>query len=369
MSTTYEKFKNRYQFSEENRIKKGGFSKVFQAFDTLRKRYVAIKVSPVTYEHNISLESEVEKVREVDYHVNLAKYENFYRFKIGEFETDYAVLKYYEHGDLGDYLRKNAVTEKEKDKIILGILNGVKHLHREDIIHRDLKCGNILIEVIDGEIIPKITDFGLGRIYVENKPVINSIHAYTTEYASPEQIILDKIDRTTDIWSLGVIIYRICAGELPFLVENFNNNQEYIDKLKKKVRSLDLNYKKLNSIVEPYQTIIKRCLVIEPGERAQSVDELIEQLTIKKINYPNGNVYEGQMLNGLKHGKGKFIWVSGDVYEGDWKDGKRTGMGKYTWADGDVYEGGFLNGESTGKGKYTYRQREIHLGKWKNLRR
>ena len=70
------------------------------------------------------------------------------------------------------------------------------------------------------------------------------------------------------------------------------------------------------------------------------------------ITYPNGNRYEGHVVNGKPHGKGILYRADGDRYEGDFVDGKRTGKGTFYWANGDRYEGDFVDGKRTGKGTY-----------------
>ena len=82
--------------------------------------------------------------------------------------------------------------------------------------------------------------------------------------------------------------------------------------------------------------------------------------------YPNAGTYEGDLLNGKRHGKGKFIYDSGAVYEGDYVNDKKHGKGKYTWESGDVYEGDFVNDEKTGKGKLTLDSGVVFEGEFKN---
>ena len=88
----------------------------------------------------------------------------------------------------------------------------------------------------------------------------------------------------------------------------------------------------------------------------------------ERKEYNNG-VYEGQLVNGKRHGKGKFTWTGGDVYEGDWVDDQRIGKGRYTWPSGDVYEGDFVDGKITGKGKKTWANGDVYEGDWVNDQR
>ncbi len=81
---------------------------------------------------------------------------------------------------------------------------------------------------------------------------------------------------------------------------------------------------------------------------------------------PNGDCYEGYLVNGLPEGKGKYTYSRGSCYEGDFVNGKKEGKGKYTYSDGDCYEGNFVNDKMQGKGKYTYFSGSCYEGDWVN---
>jgi len=85
-----------------------------------------------------------------------------------------------------------------------------------------------------------------------------------------------------------------------------------------------------------------------------------------KKTYDSGDVYEGDLADGIRHGKGKYTWTDGGVYEGDWVNGKRTGKGKFIFGEGDwksdVYEGEYLNDLRHGKGKYTFASGTVYEG-------
>ena len=89
-----------------------------------------------------------------------------------------------------------------------------------------------------------------------------------------------------------------------------------------------------------------------------------EQRIIRK-EYDNG-LYEGQLKNDLRHGRGKMTWKDGDKYDGDWKNGKFEGNGKYFYNNGDRYEGEFKNDTCEGKGIYYYENGDIYEGEFKN---
>jgi hypothetical protein len=76
--------------------------------------------------------------------------------------------------------------------------------------------------------------------------------------------------------------------------------------------------------------------------------------------------FEGDMVHGVKHGNGKYIYADGDIYEGEWKDGKKHGNGKYIYANGDIYEGEWKDDKQHGNGKYIYANGAIYEGEWKD---
>lgn len=83
--------------------------------------------------------------------------------------------------------------------------------------------------------------------------------------------------------------------------------------------------------------------------------------------YENGNIYDGEWRDDLKHGKGTYTWTGrGDAYEGQWKDNKRHGRGKLTLTDGSIYNGEWKRNEKHGKGKFTWPDGNFHEGQYKN---
>ena len=77
-------------------------------------------------------------------------------------------------------------------------------------------------------------------------------------------------------------------------------------------------------------------------------------------------IYEGELENGKRHGKGKYTYSNGDEYDGEWENDMRHGKGKHTYEDGGVYEGQWQNGERHGEGMYTYWNGSVYDGEWEN---
>lgn len=279
---TYSNFENRYR--DKQYIGSGGFAKVYKVFDHAKNHYVAIKMADVRPEwKQFTLQREVELVNKLAPHRNVARYDACYRFNTGiAGEMDFAILKFYEYGNLEQFLDKQTDLNSEDLRIIiLGVLEGIRYLHRNNIIHRDMKCQNILIHREDGVWTPKITDFGLSRQLSGDSITTNSAVGLSFSYAAPEQIRNQKIHKNVDLWAVGVIIYRVIAGELPFQVSKKGDERHSQSQLElsQKITNLELP-DKLERLPEPYRSVIKRCLVVEPAERAQSADELIDLLVL-----------------------------------------------------------------------------------------
>jgi serine/threonine protein kinase len=286
-------FFDRFQYdSEKDILGSGGFGTVYRAHDTLKDRYVAIKISQVKdLFGKFTLLNEVKLSEGIDDHANVARYEFGLRIT-RPFLTDYAVMAYYEEGNLDMVLRKQhgILSQKEQYDIVEGLLEGIKHLHSENVIHRDLKLANILmLKTKQGQWRPKIADFGLSRQMEDyDASIANSAIGITTAYAAPEQIENKPIKKNVDLWALAVIVYRLLTGEMPFAAPQGANSTTATVEISRKITQLELP-EKLNTLPEPYQTIIRRCFVKDTKERAQSADELLAILKGKDATNPVKN--------------------------------------------------------------------------------
>ena len=266
---------------EKDLLGSGGFGSVYRAYDKSDKRYVAIKISQVKDIYGkFTLLNEVELSKSIDDHTNVARYEFGLRV-MRPFLVDYAVMAFYEEGNLDMLLRKRngQLNEKEYFEITEGILEGIKHLHGENIIHRDLKLANILMHhTKQKQWRPKIADFGLSRQTTDfNDSVSNSAIGITIAYASPEQIENRPIKKNVDLWAFGVILYRLISGELPFAAPKGTESTSANLEISRKIVHVEIPVY-LEQIQEPYQYIIRRCLVKDTAKRAQSADELLDIL-------------------------------------------------------------------------------------------
>ncbi len=128
----------------------------------------------------------------------------------------YYVMEYVEGEPLSEYCRKRGLFAVERLRLFLKMCDGVSHAHRRLIIHRDLKPGNMLVNA-SGE--PKLLDFGLAKVLdptVESDLTLAGMPLLTPTYASPEQVRGEHLTTATDVYSLGVILYELLTGRLPY---------------------------------------------------------------------------------------------------------------------------------------------------------
>jgi serine/threonine protein kinase len=121
---------------------------------------------------------------------------------------------------LEDWLRGNRPPLDEALRIFDGILSALQEAHRLDIVHRDLKPGNVMLSTQRGELLPKVTDFGLAKLLADEADpghTRTGLPMGTPAYMSPEQITDAKgVDRRTDIFALGCILYELVCGQMAF---------------------------------------------------------------------------------------------------------------------------------------------------------
>ena len=195
----------------------------------------------------------------------------------------YLVMEYVEGEPIDKFCRENALTLNERLKLFNKVCEAVAFAHRNLIVHRDLKPSNILI-TRDGE--PKLLDFGISKLLdanSEDEHTITNLGAMTPQYASPEQIKGASVTTATDIYSLGVILFKILTGNFPYNFENKTNGNllKEITDSEPTVPSQTVRADKNKEIkiISPLQlkgdldNIILKSLSKEPERRYQTVEQ------------------------------------------------------------------------------------------------
>ena len=195
---------------------------------------------------------------------------------LDNFETDthFFIVMEYICGDLLTFIRKrNKLNEQIAKVIFKQLIEGLKYIHKKNIIHRDIKLDNILIDTTNTV---KICDFGVSRKIQKGEKIYE--RCGTPAYIAPE--IYKKIGYTgfqSDVWSAGVTLYYILSGNLPFKGNNIRDLENAI---------LLGEYKKIRDISFEASDIIDRMLKLNPAERI-TIEELLKHPWLKNVNLSN----------------------------------------------------------------------------------
>jgi len=160
------------------------------------------------------------------------------------------------------------------------ILEGIRYAHTMGVIHRDIKPENILLSSND---VVKISDFGIAKLADISGGTRTGAHLGTLRYMSPEQVKCSKsIDKRTDIYSLGITLYEMLSGRVPFHDDTDSSGYETMNSILKKEIPDPRNY--YPDIPEWLVVIVKKATAKSPADRYQTCDEFIEAIEISKKN-------------------------------------------------------------------------------------
>ncbi len=251
------------------KLGEGGMGVVYKAQDTKLKRTVALKFFTPQ-----ALESKEEKARfakeaqaasHLD-HPNIAKI-----YEIDQAEGEYFISRaYFEGKSLKEIIRSKKISIRAALEIAIKIGEGLAAAHRKGIIHRNIKSDNIMLTQKGGI---KIIDFGLPTLKVGSGLTGTETALGAVQYISPEQARGDPLDRRTDIFSFGVVLYEMITGQLRFKGEN---QAEIIDSIVNEAPEPLGKYEK--EAPEQLQKIVDRLLQKATKLRYQTMDEVLVDL-------------------------------------------------------------------------------------------
>ena len=209
--TTGSTFAGRYQIIEE--LGKGGMGRVYKVFDTKIKEKIALKlIKPeiASDQRNIERFTDELKIARKITHKNVGR-----MFDINEDKNlHYITMEYVEGQDLRGLIRQSGqLAVGTALSITRQVCQGLAEAHKLNVVHRDLKPSNIMI---DKEGSARIMDFGIAKSVKPRQVTGEGVQIGTPAYMSPEQAQGMGVDRRTDIWSLGVVLYEMLTGQLPF---------------------------------------------------------------------------------------------------------------------------------------------------------
>jgi serine/threonine protein kinase/tetratricopeptide (TPR) repeat protein len=266
--TTGSTFAGRYQIIEE--LGHGGMGRVYKVQDTDIKEKVALKLlrPEITLDKEAveRFSNELKLARKIG-HRNVCK-----MFDLGRAEgTTFITMEFVPGEDLKSFLhRSKQLSTGTAVSIAKQVCEGLEEAHRLGIVHRDLKPGNIMIDK-DGD--AKIMDFGIARSLSGKGITGAGVLIGTPEYMSPEQVEGKDIDQRSDLYSLGIILYEMVAGRLPFVGEtplSIAHKQKY---------EAPEDPKKFNTqLPDDLARVILKCLAKDRDKRFQSAAELGAEL-------------------------------------------------------------------------------------------
>ena len=219
---------SKYKLTRE--VGAGGMGIVYEAMQSKPDRRVAVKLIGAgkdTREVIARFDAERQALAMMD-HENIAQVYDVGKSYSGR---PYFVMEFVNGISITDYCNQERLSIRERLELFRKVCAAVQHAHQKGVLHRDIKPGNVLVTEVDGQATPKVIDFGLAKALGGKL----SHHTFFTQiqtavgtfgYSSPEQAAGKNVDTTTDIYSLGALLYEMLVGAPPFDVEELKSAGE-----------------------------------------------------------------------------------------------------------------------------------------------
>ena len=256
----------RYEIIEK--IGSGGMADVYKAKCHKLNRYVAIKVLKQEYAHDREF---VNKFREEAQSAACLSHPNIVGIfdVVEENSLNYIVMEFVDGITLKQYIAENVyLSQEETLQIALQIAQGLSAAHDRHIVHRDIKPQNILL---GRDNVIKVADFGIARAASRN--TVNAMAVGSVHYFSPEQARGEQCDERTDIYSLGITMFEMLTGQLPF--QGDTSVAVALAHITNELPSID-SY--VTGVSEETKKIVKNCTGKKPEQRYLTVYDLIADL-------------------------------------------------------------------------------------------
>ena len=280
---------NGYQIVEQ--IGKGGMAMVYRAYQPSLDRDVAIKVLPPYYANQdetfISrFKREARAIAKLR-HQNILMVMDFGQ----EDDLSFIIMEYVDAGTLKDQMERS-FSLKKIHLLVSQIASALDYAHQQGVVHRDIKPSNILMPKPDWVL---LTDFGLAKMVGGSFMTQSGMTVGTPAYMSPEQGSGNKVDHRSDIYSLGVMLYELVVGEVPYKAET-----PMAVVVKHIVDPLPMPRAKNPNIPERLQQVILKALAKNPDDRYQSAGEIAAELEIIASVNPDWSAANIKMVDAVR---------------------------------------------------------------------
>jgi serine/threonine-protein kinase len=264
------------------RLGSGGMADVYLVEDQQLGRRVALKL---LYRHLAEDVQFVERFRREASSAAGLQHPNIVSiFDRGEWNgTYYIAMEYVEGHTLKEVIRERGPAPPEAaSDILLQVLRAARFAHQRGVVHRDLKPQNVLID-LDGRV--QVADFGIARAGASDMTETGSIMG-TAQYLSPEQAQGRPVDARSDLYSIGIILYELLTGRVPF------DGESAVSVALKQVSEAPIPPRELDPTIPPaLEGVVLRALEKDPARRFQNADEFIEALHAARMS-PDAVVVE-----------------------------------------------------------------------------
>ena len=272
-------FDHRYEVQQK--IGVGGMADVYRGKDTLLGRPVAIKILHQNFGSDQDFVARFKREAQAAGKLNHPNVVSMYDVGFDQ-GFHYIIMEYVSGCTLKEYIQHHGdqVTVQEAVKITVAIAEGLEHAHMMGIVHCDVKPHNILI-TDSGRV--KVTDFGIARAINSATTMMytNSVMG-SAHYISPEQASGKSINVSTDIYSLGVVLYELLTGEVPF------RGETPVSVALQHVKDPVVAPRIKNAMIPPQlEQVVLIALEKEPGKRFGSISEMIQALRMS-LGYRGG---------------------------------------------------------------------------------
>jgi len=248
----------------EAQLGEGGMGVVYRAVDLTLDRPVALKMLTADLARNASLQERFQAEAKAQAHLNHANIATLYSFVQAE-DTSFIVMEYVDGETFEAIVRRGPIPPGKALPLFRQALAGLGFAHRMGIIHRDIKPGNLMV---NRHGIVKVLDFGLAKVLGAQRMTGSGVRVGSVFYMSPEQVRNESLDARADVYSLGVTLYEMLSGKVPFSGDSdYQVMFDHVNLPPPLLRSHDPH------IPPGVEAVVLKALEKDPGRRFQNVEE------------------------------------------------------------------------------------------------